>query len=255
MIVEISTDNHIAEVRLNRPESLNAINREMDEALAEAWQHINADPDIWCVILSASGERAFSIGADLSEPIGNKARMALGGGLTGIGGPLTILEKPMVAAVQGYCVGGGFELAMCADIIVAADTAQFGLPETKVGVIGECGVVHRVVRQLPYHIAMQLVLTGERIDASDARSYGLVNEVVSSPDLASAARKWASKLNAASPLAVRAAKEAVNNWLGHPLSVALSSRSERIEDYARSDDIKEGDMARAERRKPLWKGR
>ena len=113
--------------------------------------------------------------------------MALGGGLTGIGGPLVTCEKPMIAAVQGFCVGGGFELAMCADIIVAAETAQFGLPETKVGIIGECGVVHRAIRQLPYHIAMQLILTGERIKADEARHYGLVNEVVQYADLAQAA--------------------------------------------------------------------
>src|SRR5690554_1112565 len=104
--------------------------------------------------------------------------MAVGGGLTGIGGPLVKLKKPLIAAVQGYALGGGFELAMCADIIVAANTTQFGLPETKVGIIGECGVVHRAVRQLPYRIAMAMILTGERLGAEDAYRYGLVNEVV-----------------------------------------------------------------------------
>src|SRR6185503_2070635 len=164
------------------------------------------------------------IGADVTGGVERKLGMALGGGLTGIGGPLVTCTKPMVAAVQGYCVGGGFELAMCADIIVAADTAQFGLPETKVGIIGDCGVVHRAIRQLPYHIAMQLILTGERIKAGEARQYGLVNEVVPYAELAEAAQRWAAKLAAASPLAVQAAKAAALGRLGHPLEVALMTR-------------------------------
>ena len=255
MIIEFSVDDHIAQVRLNRPEALNAINREMDEALEKIWHRINTDPDIWTVILSASGERAFSIGADLREPSADARRLALGGGLTGIGGPLVTVDKPMVAAVQGYCVGGGFELAMCADIIVAADTAQFGLPETKVGVIGECGVVHRAIRQLPHHIAMQIILTGERIGAAAAGNYGLVNEVVPFSDLGAAAHKWADRLNAASPLAVRAAKAAAMGGLGLPLETALSLRFEPIEAYASSFDNTEGALARSEGRKPVWQGR
>ncbi len=104
---------------------------------------------------------------------------------------------------------------MCADIIIAADTAQFGLPETKVGIMGECGVVHRAIHQLPYHIAMQLILTGERIKADEARQYGLVNEVVAPSDLAGAAERWAAKLQAASPLAA-AGREGGRSWPPRP---------------------------------------
>ncbi|OHT18241.1 enoyl-CoA hydratase/isomerase family protein [Edaphosphingomonas haloaromaticamans] len=253
--VDFSVEGHVAKVHLNRPQGLNAITQEMDDLLFGAWQRINADPDIWAVILSAEGEKSFCIGADVSGGAERKTRMALGGGLTGIGGPLVTCKKPMVAAVQGFCVGGGFELAMCADIIVAADTAQFGLPETKVGIIGECGVVHRAIRQLPHHIALQLILTGERIKADQAFHYGLVNEVVSYADLAEAADKWAAKLNAASPLAVQAAKAAVLGRAGHPLEVALMSRFEEIEQYAETEDKKEGERAGVERRKPVWTGR
>lgn len=253
--IEFTRDGHVAHVRLNRPQGLNAITQEMDGLLFDAWAEINADPDIWAVILSAEGEKAFCIGADVSGGAERPSRMALGGGLTGIGGPLVTLKKPMVAAVQGFCVGGGFELAMCADIIVAADTAQFGLPETKVGIIGECGVVHRAVRQLPYHIAMALILTGERMNANDVAQYGLVNEVVPYLDLMTAAQKWADKLNAASPLAVQAAKAAANGRLGHPLDVALMTRFEQIEDYASSEDRLEGRAAAGERRKPVWTGK
>ena len=253
--LEFTVDGHVAHVRLNRPQGMNAITPAMDQALLDAWTEINTNPEIWAVVLSAEGEKAFCIGADVSGGTDRSGRMALGGGLTGIGGPLVKLKKPMVAAVQGFCVGGGFELAMCADIIVAADTAQFGLPETKVGIIGECGVVHRAIRQLPYHIAMALILTGERIKADAALQYGLVNEVVPYADLGAAARKWADKINAASPLAVQAAKAAALGRLGHPLEVALMTRFEEIEAYHDAADRLEGLAAATERRKPVWSGR
>ena len=144
--VDFYLEGHIAHVRLNRPKSLNAINGDMDQSLFEAWQEINNNPEIWVAVLSGEGDRAFCVGGDISGGTERASRMAVGGGLTGIAGPLVKLKKPLIAAVQGYALGGGFELALCADIIVAADNAQFGLPETKAGIIGECGVVHRVVR-------------------------------------------------------------------------------------------------------------
>jgi crotonobetainyl-CoA hydratase len=242
-------------VRLNRPQALNAITEEMDDLLWRAWSAVNDDPEIWTVILSAEGEKAFCIGADVSGGAERKTRMALGGGLTGVGGPLLRLNKPLIAAVQGFCVGGGFELAMCADIIVAAENAQFGLPETKVGIVGECGVVHRAVRQLPHHIAMAMILTGERIKADTAERFGLVNEVTPYSNLAAAAQKWADKINLASPLANQAAKAAVLGRLDYPLEIALMTRFEEIEKYAQSADKLEGERAAAERRKPLWTGR
>lgn len=252
--VEYARDGHVARVHLNRPEGLNAITQEMDDLLFQAWTTINEDPDIWCAILSAEGEKAFCIGADVSAGAERKTRMALAGGLTGIGGPWVQLKKPLVAAVQGFCVGGGFELAMCADIIVAADTAQFGLPETKVGIIGECGVVHRAIRQLPHHIAMGMILTGDRIKADVAERFGLANEVVPYSDLTVTADKWAGKIIAASPLANKAAKAAALGRLGYPLETALMTRFEEIEQYAESEDKREGELAAGERRKPVWTG-
>lgn len=248
-------DGHVAHVRLNRPAGLNAITPKMDGLLFDAWATINDDPDIWVAILSAEGEKGFCIGADVSGGTDRAGRMALGGGLTGIGGPLVTLRKPLIAAVQGFCVGGGFELAMCADLIVAADTAQFGLPETKVGIIGECGVVHRAIRQLPHRIAMALILTGERIKADQALQHGLVNQVVPFAELEAAVQKWVDKLLAASPLAVQAAKHAVLARRDMPLEVALMSKFEPIEAYADSEDQKEGLAAASERRKPIWSGR
>lgn len=254
--VDFVKDGHIARVRLDNPKALNAITPRMDDALFDAWTEINDDPDIWVAVLSANGEKAFCAGADVSGGEPDPARrMALGGGLTGVGGPMLTLRKPLIAAVQGYVIGGGCELAMCADIIVAADTAQFGIPETKVGIVGEAGIMHRAMRQLPHHVALAMILTGERLPAAKAEQYGLVNEVVPYPDLAATAQRWAEKVLAASPLAVQAAKDAALSRAGWPLDIALGTRYERIEAYAGSKDRLEGRAAFAEKRKPQWQGR
>jgi enoyl-CoA hydratase/carnithine racemase len=253
--IEFSRAGHVAHVKLNRPKALNALTRAMDEALFEAWTTINDDPDIWVAVLSAEGERAFCSGADVGGGTEPRSRLALGGGLTGIGGPLLTLRKPLVAAVQGYALGGGFELAMCADVIVAADTAQFGLPETKAGIMGECGVMHRAMRQLPYRLALTMILTGDRLPAKDALAFGLVNEVVEPAALLDAASRWAEKIMGAAPLAVQAAKAAALQRLDWPLEVALATRFEPIEAYAFSQDRQEGAKAFAEKRKPQWSGR
>jgi enoyl-CoA hydratase/carnithine racemase len=248
--------DHVAYLTLNRPKALNSISHELDVELAQKWDEIDADPDIWVAVLSAAGDRAFCAGADISGGTeAHASRLALGGGLTGIGGPLRVLKKPLVAAVHGYALGGGFELAMCADIIVAADNAQFGLPEVKAGIIGESGVMHRAIRQLPHHIAMALILTGERMKAAEAFGYGLVNEVVPFEELPAAATRWAEKLTAASPLAQQAAKDAVLSRVGGPLEIALATKYEPIEAYANSEDVKEGRLAFQEKRAPKWSGR
>lgn len=252
--IDFSREGHVAHVRLNRPKALNAITGAMDHALYEAWDEINRDPEIWVAILSAEGERAFCAGADVSGGAAHQGRLALGGGLTGIGGPLVTLKKPLIAAVQGYVLGGGFELAMCADVIVAASSAQFGLPETKAGIIGECGVMHRAIRQLPYRIALTMILTGERLPAKDAAAFGLVNEVVEPAELMAAAGRWADKIMAAAPGAVQAAKAAALQRLDWPLEVALATRFEPIEAYAFSADRQEGAKAFGEKRKPQWSG-
>lgn len=253
--VDLIIEERIARVHLNRPEARNALTPEMDARLFEIWQRLDADPDVWCIVLTAAGDEAFCIGADVGARSADTPRLAVGGGLTGIGGPLLRLAKPLVAAVQGYCVGAGFELAMCADIIVAAHDAEFGLPETRRGIIGECGVVHRAVRRLPHAIAMALILTGERIDAATAAQHGLVNQVVAPADLTAAAMSWAARISKASPLANRAAKAAVAKGLQLPLEAALQLRVEEIEAYAHSADARERDEALAQQRWPVWTGR
>ncbi|MFD2137811.1 enoyl-CoA hydratase/isomerase family protein [Novosphingobium resinovorum] len=196
--VELFIEGRTARVHLNRPDARNALTFGMDVLLSRFWRQVDEDPEIWTVVLTAQGDEAFCIGADMSEARPAAPRLAVGGGLTGIGGPLVPLSKPLVAAVQGFCVGAGFELAMCADVIVAAENAQFGLPETRRGIIGECGVVHRAVRRLPHHVAMAMILTGERIDARAAERFGLVNQLVPLAGLSDAAMDWAARINKAS---------------------------------------------------------
>lgn len=249
-----SVEGHVARIRLNRPSALNAMTASMDVALQDAWNEVNSNPAIWAVVLSGEGEKAFCVGADLKDTAPRPERIAFGGGVTGVGGPLLEVTKPIIAGVQGYVLGGGFELAMCADIIVAADTTQFGLPETAVGVIGECGVVHRAIRQLPYRVALGLILTGRRLSAAEALHHGLINEVVEPTAVNSAAESWCERLLACSPLAVQAAKDAAISQLGQSLPAALATRFEPIERYASSKDFAESREAFLSKRPPNWRG-
>lgn len=252
--IEFVKDGHVARVTLNNPKALNAISPAMDDALAAAWTEIDDDPDVWVAVLSAAEGKAFCSGADVSGGTDRDGRMALGGGLTGVGGPQYHLRTPLIAAVHGYVIGGGFELAMCADMIVAADNAQFFIPEVKAGIIGEAGILHRAVRRLPHHIAMGMILTGERLPAAKAEQYGLVNEVVALDELAAGADRWADKVIACAPRAVQAAKHATLTGLGMRLEDALTTRYEPIEAYAGTKDQQEGLAAFAEKRKPVWTG-
>lgn len=229
--IEFSREGPIAHVRINRPDKLNAITDAMERALSEAWAAIDRDDSVSCTILSGGGDRAFCVGADIAGGHGNAIGIAFGGGLTGVGGPLFELRKPLIAAVHGYCLGGGFELAMCADIIIAADNAVFGLPETGIGVIAHCGVVHRAVRRLPVAIAMGMILAGQRLSAADAARHGLVNELVPYSELLETAFRWAHRVAACSPGANIAAKAAAYRGLEVSLPAALTRRYREIEAF------------------------
>ncbi len=253
--VETERVGHVAVVRLNRPEALNALTVDMELQLAEIWNQVNADPEIRVAILCAAGDRAFCAGADVHDLVAReRTRVALGGGLTGIGGPRLRLRKPLIAAVQGHVLGSGLEVALCADIIVASADARFGIPEARLGVMDEAGVIHRVTRALPHRVAMAMILAGETVDAPAALSHGLVNEVVSRSGLDEAAMRWAERVSASAPLVAQAAKQAVEERLGWPLEVALATRYEPIEALATTRDRQEGIDAFRERRDPVWTG-
>lgn len=253
--IEFHRSGHVAEVRLNRPSALNAIDDEMERGLSDAWDRVDGDPDIWVAVLSGAGDRAFCAGGDMRNPPKGHDGLSFGGGLTGIGGRLRQLRKPLLCAVHGHVLGLGFELAMCADIIIAADDATFRLPEAKAGVIDHCGVVHRAIRQLPHHVAMAMIIASEPLPAQDALRFGLVNACFPRADMAAGVEQWTERLLACAPLVSQAAKQAASKGLGQPLEQALSASYPLISAYRNSADSAEAQMAWRERRASHWKAR
>ena len=249
----------IAYVTLNRPEVMNALHLEAHVELAEIWEDFRDDPDVWVAILTGAGERAFSAGNDLKA---TAERTANGSDVHGDSRPpfgrITRdfhCPKPMIAAVNGVAVGGGLELALACDIIVAADHARFGLPEPRVGLFAGAGGIHRLARQLPFKVAMGLLLTGRLFGAEEAHRIGLVNEVVPLADLMATAERWAGEILECSPLSLQLTKESALDGLQHSVDAALARDRDRVERLLASADFVEGPKAFSEKRRPQWTGR
>src|SRR5881227_1396739 len=246
--------NRIAYVTINRPEVMNALHRPANEELSRVWDDVADDPAVWVAILTGAGERAFSAGNDLKwTATHGMPRMPKGG----FGGIVfrDDIWKPLIAAVNGVALGGGLEIALACDIIVASDNARLGLPEPRVGLMAAAGGVHRLPRHLPLKLAMGMMLTGRQIPAAEAARIGLVNEVVPQPELMAAAERWAREILECSPLAVRASKQAALQGLGRPLAEAMAAQYPLVQRLFTSEDVVEGPRAFAEKRKPVWKGR
>ncbi len=248
----------IAYVTINRPEVMNALHPPANEELSEIWDDFQADNDLWVAIVTGVGERAFCAGADLKHMAqqagrGEGRHWANRGGFGGIDTRFD-LWKPIIAAVNGYCLAGGFETALACDIIVAAEHAQFGMPEPRWGLDAGPTGFHRLVRQIPTKIAMGMLMTGKFISAQEAKELGLVNEVVPMSDLMPAAERWANQILECAPLSVRGTKQAAQAGLGQPLEVAARLEYEWRIRSAASEDRIEGPKAFAEKRRPAWKG-
>ncbi len=249
--------NHIAYITINRPEVMNSIHPPTTTELLAVWDDFANDSDSWVAILTGAGERAFSAGNDLKFT----AQQGLGGGgggmpPSGFGGISHRFDlwKPTIAAVNGYAVGGGLEMAMACDIIIAAEHAQLGLPEPKRGLVAGAGGIHRLPRAVPQKIAMGMILTGKHISAQDALRYGLVNEVVPLADLMSTAERWANEIIECSPGAVRYSKQGAMQGLDKGLEEAMRASYSEMEAWRASPDLAEGPRAFAEKRKPQWSG-
>lgn len=246
-----------AYIMLNRPEVMNALHPPLQAELDTAWADYISDSDLWVAILTGVGERAFSTGADLKYRTSKADQESLRQPAQASEHILDRCWKPVIAAVNGYAVGGGLELALRCDIIIAADHARFGLPEPRRGLLADEGGVVKLPRRIPYYLAMGMILTGKFITAQEAYRMGLVNEVVTMSELMPAAERWAAEVLECSPLALQAAKQAIVSTLDLPEEVAL----QRIESLAavrrlrESEDYIEGPRAFAEKRKPIWKNR
>jgi len=245
----------IAYVTMNRPEVLNALHPPANRELYEIWCDFRDDPEVWVAIVTGAGDRAFSAGNDLKYTAEHgrprPSEAAPFGGIT----TNFVCWKPIIAAVNGYALGGGLEIALACDIIVAAEHAQLGLPEPRVGLMAGAGGMHRLPRQIPLKQAMGMLLTGRRITAQEAYRMGLVNEVVPLPELMPTAERWAKEILECAPLSVRASKQVAYTSLDWPLEVSMSRVYEMQRRATESEDFTEGPRAFAEKRAPQWKGR
>ncbi len=257
MSIDLDVTDGVAVVTINRPERLNAMDPEHYRGLSEAWTRIRDDEAINVAVVTGAGERSFTTGADLKSVIGKPPELAelwltqkdalLNRGLE--------VWKPVIAAINGYCLGGGMTLMLATDIRIAAEHATFGLSEVKRGIIAANGGTQRILKQVPYAIAMEMLLVGETFDAAKAERWGLVNKVVPAADLMTTALDYAKKIAANGPLAIRAAKELAVR--GQDMNLADGLRMEQM--VARilntSEDVAEGTAAFAEKRAPNFRGR
>ena len=257
--VNYEKKGRIAYITINRPERLNALHAPANSEMLAAFAEFRDDAEAWIAILTGTGERAFSAGADLhdtAERIRVSDRPEMAAVRAPFAGITSDFEcwKPIIAAVNGYAVGGGLEVAMSCDIIVAADHAEFGLPEPRWGLVAGAGGPHRLPRHIPHKIAMGMMLTGNRIKAPEAYRLGLVNEVVPLPDLIPTAERWAGEILKCAPLSVRASKQVALQGLDWPLDIALSRTYSEFQRFRASNDRQEGPRAFSEKRKPNWTG-
>lgn len=255
MSIDLIVDKEgIAIITINRPERRNAFDVEHYRLISEAWQTVRDEPNIKVAVITGAGDKAFSAGADLKSYVGRESDMSehwltqkdqlLNRGLE--------VWKPIIAAVNGFCIGGGMTLLLATDIRVAANHATFGLSEVKRGIVAANGGTQRVVAQLPYPIAMELLLTGDAIDSQTALRWGLVNKVVEQSELMNEAMRYARKIAANAPLALQATKELAVKAPELGLTAGL-----RMEQYVNrllrnTSDAKEGALAFQEKRPPKF---
>ena len=263
MPVRFEKREHIALITLDRPEALNSFDIELSREIAEAWIAFRDNPDLWVAIVTGTGNKSFSTGADLRAlgefyrsmtPLQRRNRAESQPGLGGITRNLD-LWKPVIAAINGYCLAGGLELALSCDIRIASENAQFGLTETSRGIIPGAGGTQRLPRLIPVSTALELILTAKRIDAAEANRIGLVNRVVAQSELMNAAIEMANRICENAPLAVQTAKMAVMKGLDVTLDEGMRLENLLGEPLRLTEDVQEGITAFIEKRKPQFKGK
>jgi enoyl-CoA hydratase len=255
--VAVERDGAVAVVALNRPQVLNALNAELLDKLSETLTELEADPEVRAVIVTGAGSKAFAAGADIAEL--NALRSAFQGATKARKGQAVTLQiermkKPVVMAVNGFALGGGCELAMAGDIMIASDTAKFAQPEVNLGLMPGFGGSQRTTRLVGKGMAMYLCLTGETIDAQEALRIGLVQKVVPQAELLNEAKRIAQTIAGKAPLAIEGTKRAINSGAHLPIAEALEVEAVEFGTLVNTADFKEGTSAFLEKRKPSWSG-
>ena len=254
---KVERDGALTIVTLNRPEVMNALHPPAHFELAGVFDDFAADPEQWVAVVTGAGDRAFSAGNDLKYQASGGKMSIPPSGFGGLSSRFD-LDKPLIAAVNGLAMGGGFEIALACDVIIASDAAQFALPEPRVGLAALAGGLHRLPREIGSKRALGMILTGRRASAREGHELGFVNEVVSTDELIPAARRWAAQILELSPMSVRASKQAVYRGLAES-SVQAALQNQRhypaVSAMFHSEDFIEGPRAFAGKRKPQWKGK
>jgi enoyl-CoA hydratase len=252
-LVSIDFTEGILIITINRPEARNAISYDTALQLSAAFDEMDARDDVRIGILTGAGG-TFSSGMDLKDFAKTRKRSAVEG--KGFGGLNEAPpQKPLIAAVEGYAVAGGFEMVLACDLIVAANNANFGLPEVKRGLVAGAGGLVRLPRQIPYHIAMEVLLTGDMLSATRAHQFGLVNVMADPGQALSQAINLARRICENGPLAIQTVKRVVNKGLDFPAADMFDLQRPLIDHIFLSEDAKEGATAFAEKRKPAWQGK
>ncbi|HEY7196281.1 MAG TPA: enoyl-CoA hydratase-related protein [Gaiellaceae bacterium] len=254
MSVRVNREGEVGVVTLDRPERLNALSNQLMNELVGALEDLDADPEIRCIVL-AGDDRAFAAGADVDEMASSTAIEMLAGRRIGQWDAIRSIRTPLVAAVSGWCLGGGCELAMACDLIVASETAKFGQPETGLGIIPGAGGTQRLTRAVGKAKAMDVILSGRTLDAREAERAGLVARVVAAEAWLDEAKRLAEAIAARPPVAQQLAKASVNRAFDTSLEVGLDYERRQLYLAFASEDAREGMRAFVEKRDPDFKGR
>ncbi len=250
-----TTLDGVALITLHRPAALNALSFDLLDHLADAFDALDADPRCRAIVLTGAGSRAFAAGADIKELASQSAASLDAGGRFAVWDRLSRIGTPVIAAVRGFALGGGCELAMLCDMIVAGDDATFGQPEIRIGVMPGAGGTQRLTRAIGQARAMEMILTGRSMRAHEAEAAGLVTRVVPAEATLDASLELAGQVASMPPLAVRAAKAAVRAAAERPLSAGLAAERESFFALFDTDDQAEGMAAFTDKRVPVWTGR